>query len=53
MDNAHESNMVNDFVRKNFDKGLNGCFLNENSKIKAVFKSKDLVSYKKLCKLDY
>ena len=53
MDNAFESNMVNDFVKKNFDNDSPDCFLNENAKIKAVFKSKDLDSYKKLCKIQY
>ena len=53
MDNAFESNMVNDFITKNFNKDSPDCFLNKNSKIKAVFKSKDLDSYKNLCKLKY
>ena len=53
MDNAFESNMVNDFVAKNFNKISYDCFLNENSKIKVVFNSKDLDSYRNLCKLEY
>ena len=53
MDNAFESNMVNDFVAKNFDEDSTDCFLNENSKVRAVFMSKDLDSYSNLCKIKY
>ena len=53
MDNAFESNVVNDFITKNFNEDSPHCFLNENSKIRAFFKSKDLDSYKNLCKNKY